>query len=75
MDSTMNVQRVEYSKINSPYGDGIRVTFTYGGIDWPETFDIVGEPDASMVWNMIGCHPDPLHLLVALHRMANITVH
>ena len=69
------VEQVEYSKIETPDMDGVRVVFSYEDSDNCDSFDIFGEPDTSMILNMIHSQPDPLHLLVALRRMTRITVH
>lgn len=71
----MNIIGVEYSKIDGPVADGVRVVFAYDENVDQDSFDVYGEPDTSVVMNMIQMHPDPGHLLVALRRMANLTVH
>lgn len=75
----MQVDQVEYSRIETPDNDGVRVVFTYGDegdpLDLCDSFDVYGEPNTSMILNMINSQPDPLHLLLALRRMVNMTVH
>lgn len=71
----MQIENVEYSKIMSPLGEGVRVIFTYDEAPSCDLFDIIGEPETTLVLDMIKSAPDPIYLLAALRKMTNVTVH
>lgn len=71
----MEIRQVEFSRLTCPTGDGVRVIISYDYEPAYDLFDVYGEPDTSMVLNMIHAQPDPEHLLLALRRITNVTVH
>lgn len=68
------LQKIEYQRVSRDEEDGVEVIFTYDD-DVTDTYEVYGEPDNSIILNLIGQEPPPEFLVLQLRHLTGSTVH